>query len=100
MKRIKSSLLLSSLTLFSAFAVNAFSQTVDATVPVKVDISATVTVEPISGKGIGANGSVTANTEKTFSIKLPVGDGAIISPSSSGTGGSGTSSSSQATTNP
>jgi len=93
MNRTKSILVLPGIMLVLAFAANAFSQTVDATVPVKVDIAATVKIEPVSGNGIGADGSVTADTEKTFNIKLPTGVG-VITPSSSSGGGSGTSSSS------
>jgi|GEM_PF-1004962 len=82
MNRTKSVLALSSVMLVLAFASNAFSQTVDASVPIKANVAATVKITPPSGNaGTGvSNGSVTANTEKTFEIKLAT---AAVTPSSS-----------------
>ncbi|MCL2182970.1 MAG: T9SS type A sorting domain-containing protein [Chitinispirillia bacterium] len=57
---------------------NAFSQEIiDAQIPVLVNAGATVKIDPPAGsnKGTGDEGSVTANTQKTFNIKL-VKDGA------------------------
>ncbi|MCL2183353.1 MAG: SUMF1/EgtB/PvdO family nonheme iron enzyme [Chitinispirillia bacterium] len=64
-------------------AGNAFSQIVapngaDATVPVTVNVAANVKVDPpASGSGTfqGSTGSVTANTQALFPIKLTAGNG-------------------------
>jgi len=56
----------------SVLAGNAFSQETEAQVPVMVNTVATVKIDPPAGnnKGTGDEGSVTANTQKTFNIKL------------------------------
>jgi len=79
MNRTKFILVLASVMF--VLAVNAFSQTmVDAQVPIKVNVAASVKIEPPAGiGGEGDEGSVTANTEKPFNIKL-VGETTAISP--------------------
>ncbi|MCL2689896.1 MAG: SUMF1/EgtB/PvdO family nonheme iron enzyme [Chitinispirillia bacterium] len=62
---------LNALILVFAFAVNPSAQEVDAQVPVVVNTSASVKIDPPAvGQGTGDEGSVTANTQRPFGIKL------------------------------
>ncbi|MCL2689538.1 MAG: SUMF1/EgtB/PvdO family nonheme iron enzyme [Chitinispirillia bacterium] len=60
------------LLLVSAYAANSFAQEEsDAQIPVVVNVAATVKIDPpAAGMGTGAEGAVTANTARSFDIKL------------------------------
>jgi len=50
---------------------NVFAQEVDARVPIVVNVGASVTIAPPAvGRGTGDEGTVTANTQRPFDIKL------------------------------
>jgi len=60
-------------------AGSAFSQEVDAQVPIVVNVAAEVKIDPPVGGGIGAAGSVTGGAQQTFSIKLAEQPGVSVS---------------------
>jgi len=62
---------LMALLFVSAFAVSSSAQEADAQVPVVVNVGASVEITPPAvGRGTGAEGTVTANTQRPFDIKI------------------------------